>query len=162
MGHPNQRSKQVEGDKIGSYVSALDGALHQRINRSLDLAARALEELRRASDETIQCGGYDLLRRNVVNEQQHPGSQCLNRRHCLGELALRRSQLFHFTPIDRFDQGVSGGKVTVQGSRAHFRLFGDLVQAGIRTKTCKRLLRYLQNTLAVSLRIRARLSGNGL
>lgn len=162
MGHPDQRSKQVEGYEIVAYVAALDGALHQRINRALDQTARALEELRRASDETIQCGGYDLLRRNVVNEQQHPGSQCLNRRHCLGELTLRRSQLFHFTPIDRFDQGVSGGKVTVQSSGSNSCLFGNIVQAGVRAKTCKRLLRHLQNTLAVPLRIRARLSGDGL
>ena len=162
MGHPDQRSKQVEGYEIVAYVAALDGALHQRINRALDQTARALEELRRASDETIQCGGYDLLRRNVVNEQQHPGSQCLNRRHCLGELTLRRSQLFHFTPIDRFDQGVSRGKVTIQSARAHFRLFGNVVQAGVRTKTGKRLLRRLQNALAVPLRIRARLSGDEL
>jgi len=162
MGHPDQRSKQVEGYEIVAYVAALDGALHQRINRSLNQTARTLEELRRTAYQAIQRRSNDLLRRNVVNEQQHPGSQCLNRRHRPGELALGRSQLFHFTPIDRFDQGVSGGKVTVQSSGSNSCLFGNIVQAGVRAKTCKRLLRHLQNTLAVPLRIRARLSGDGL
>jgi len=162
VGNPDQRSKQVEGYEIVAYVAALDGALYQRINRALDQTARTLEEFRGASDETIQCGGYDLLRRNVVNEQQHPGSQCLNRGHGLGEFSLCHSQLFHFAPIDRFDQGVARGKVTIQSPRAHIRLFGNLVQAGVSAKTCKRLLRNLQNTLAVPQRIGAGLSGDGL
>ena len=162
MGHPDQRSKQVEGYEIVAYVAALDGALHQRINRSLNQTARTLEELRRTAYQAIQRRSNDLLRRNVVNEQQHPGSQCLNRGHRLGKFAFCRGQLFHFTPIDRFDQGVSRGKVTIQSARAHFRLFGNVVQAGVRTKTGKRLLRRLQNALAVPLRIRARLSGDEL
>ena len=61
----------------------------------------------------------------MVDEKQHPRPQGFNRGHCLGEFALRRGQLFHFTPIDRFDQGVSGRKVTIQGARSHSGLFGD-------------------------------------
>ena len=69
MGHPDQGSKQVEGDKIGSYVAALDGALYLRVYRALDQTARTLEEFRRATSDAIQCGSNDLLGRNVVHKQ---------------------------------------------------------------------------------------------
>jgi hypothetical protein len=69
MGHPDQRSKKVEGYEIAAYVAALDGAFHQRVNRALDQTARTLEEFRRTSSDAIQCGSYDLLRRNVVHKQ---------------------------------------------------------------------------------------------
>jgi hypothetical protein len=68
MGLPDQRSKQVEGDKIVAHVAVLDGALHLRINRALDQVARTLEEFRRASSDAIQCGSDDLLGRNVVHK----------------------------------------------------------------------------------------------
>jgi hypothetical protein len=41
-------------------------------------------------------------------------------------------------------------------------MFGDIVQAGVPAKAGKRLLRHLQNALAVPLRIGARLSLDGL
>jgi len=161
VGNADQRSKKVEGNKIPPYVAALDRAFHQRVNRSLDQAARALEELRRASDETIQCGGYDLLGRNVVDEQQHPRSQRLSRGHRFGEFALCSGHLFHFASVDRFDQGVPRGKVAIQSSGSYTCLFGDIVQAGVRAETGKRLLRHFQNASAVPLRIRARFSLGG-
>ena len=68
-------------------------------------------------------------------------------------LRCGRGQLFHFTAIHRFDQGIARGKVTIQSSRAHARLFGDIVQAGVGAKAGKRLLRHLQYALAVPLRI---------
>ena len=60
--------------------------------------------------------------------------------------------------IDRFDQGVSRGKVAIQSSRSHPCLFGNVVQAGVRARAGKRLLRHLQNALAVALRVGARFS----
>jgi ABC-type uncharacterized transport system auxiliary subunit len=36
MGHTDQRTKQVEGNKIPPYIAALDRAFHQRVNRALD------------------------------------------------------------------------------------------------------------------------------
>ena len=77
------------------------------------------------------------------------------------ELALRCGQFFHFTPIDCFDQCVSGGKVTIQSSGSNASLFGDIVQAGVRAETGKRLLRHFQDALAIPLRIRARFSRGG-
>ena len=95
-------------------------------------------------------------------KQQHPGPQRLNWGHGFGEPALRRSQLFHFTSIHRFDQGIARGKVTIQSPSSNACLFGDIVQAGVGAKTGKRLLRDLQNALAVPLSICARLSPDGL
>jgi hypothetical protein len=55
MGDADQGSKQVKRVEISAYVPASDRALHQRINRSLDLDAGSFIELRGASDNTIQC-----------------------------------------------------------------------------------------------------------
>ena len=74
-------------------------------------------------------------------------------------LPLCRSQLFHFTAIDRFDECVSRGKMAIESSGSYAGLFGDIVEAGVRAKTGKRLLRHLQNSLAVPLRVGTRLSG---
>src|ERR1019366_8559134 len=74
MRYADQRSKQVEGFEIFSHVAAFDRASDQRINRSVDQSARALKQLRGASDDTIQCGGNDLLCSDVVDEEQHPRS----------------------------------------------------------------------------------------
>ena len=63
-------------------------------------------------------------------------------------------QVFHFTPIGGFNQGVSGRKVTVQSAGSDARLFGNVVQAAIRAKAGKRLLCSFQNELAIALRIR--------
>jgi ribosomal protein L20 len=55
--------------------------------RSSDLTARTIIEIQRASNQRIQRRGDDLLGRNVVDEQQHLGSQHFQRGHGLGEVA---------------------------------------------------------------------------
>jgi hypothetical protein len=40
MGDTDQRPKQVEGVEISTDVTALDRAIHQRINRSMDQPVR--------------------------------------------------------------------------------------------------------------------------
>lgn len=100
MGDADQRPKQVEGVEISSYIAALDCALDQRINRRLDQAAGTLIKLRGAPRNTVQCGGNNLLCGDVIDEQQHPGSQSLNRRQGFGKSTLFSGQLFHFTPVD--------------------------------------------------------------
>ena len=80
-----------------------------------------------------------------------------------GELLLGCGQLFHLSPIDRFDQCIARRKVAIQSSRSNACLFGDVVEAGVRAGPGKRLLRHLQNALAVPLRVGARFSwGNFL
>jgi lactam utilization protein B len=48
--------------------------------------------------------------------------------------------------------------VAIQSSRSDACLFGNVVEAGIRAGPGKRLLRHLQNALAVPLRVGARFS----
>src|SRR5580658_6036753 len=116
MGDADQCAEQIEWLQISTNVAALDGALHQRINRSLDLTARTFIQLRRATDERVQCRRDDLLGCDVIHEQEHPGSQRFNRRHGVGEFPLRCRYLIYFGPIDRFDQCVSRRKVAIQSS----------------------------------------------
>jgi hypothetical protein len=71
-------------------------------------------------------------------------------------------QLFYFNPIDRLEKYITRRKVAVQCSWPNLCLFGDVVQAGVRAGAGERLLGHLQNALAITLRISARLSPNGL
>jgi len=87
MGNAYERPKRIERVEIASYITALDGALCQRVDRSLDLTAGAFLQLRGASNQRIQRRGDDLLGRNVVDEQQHPGSQRFQGWHGLSEIA---------------------------------------------------------------------------
>jgi hypothetical protein len=71
----DERPKRIERVEIASYITALGGALYQRVDRSLDLTAGTFIQLRGASNQRIHRRGDDLLGRNVVNEQQPAGSQ---------------------------------------------------------------------------------------
>ncbi len=85
-----------------------------------DLSAGTFLQLRGTSDQRIQCGGNHLrLRRDVVNEQNHPGSQRFGRGQSSGQLPLCRRQLRHLAVIDPFEQRVACRKVPVQRSRSH-------------------------------------------
>jgi hypothetical protein len=98
----------------------------------------------------------------VVNKQQHPRTQRFNGRHGCSEPTLCSGQLFHFTPIDGFDEGVPGGKVTIQGSGSDTCLSRNIVQAGVGPLACKRLLCRFQDAPAVPLSVCSRFSLHGL
>ncbi len=106
-------AKQIGGVKVSSHIAALFRMLHQFIDRSLDQAARTFIEPGRTSDNAVESGRNDVLCRDVVDKQQHPASQGFDRGHRRGELASSRGQLFHFTPVDGFDQRVSRGKMPI-------------------------------------------------
>src|SRR5690349_21358038 len=127
VGYSDQCPKQIEWLDIFANIAAFDCALHQRLDRSLDLSAGIFIELRSASDESIQCRGDDVLGRDVINEQQHPGSQCVDRSHGLSEVPLCGGKLLYLSAIDRLDQCLAGRKVSIQSSCSHLRLFGDVV-----------------------------------
>ena len=150
------------GSQIASYVTALDCALCQRVNRSPDLTAGTFIQLRGASNQRIQCRGDNLLFRDVVDEQPHPGSQRFQRGHDLSEVGRCCRQLLHLSLVDRLDECISCGKVAIQRSGSDARPSGDVVQTGVSAQARKRLLRNLQDALAIPLRIRARLSRRGL
>src|SRR4029077_14552940 len=113
VGHADERSQQVEWVEVIAYIAALDGAFHQRIDRSLDLSAGTFVELRGAAHDRIQRRRNDVLRRNVINEQKHPAPQRLDRRHCLRELPLSCGQLLNLSSIHRLDQGIAARKVAI-------------------------------------------------
>ncbi len=68
VGDPDKRAKQIEWIEVFPYVATVDGALHQRINRSVDLSAGTLIQLRCTSDVRVQRRSDDLLRRDVIDE----------------------------------------------------------------------------------------------
>jgi hypothetical protein len=91
----DHRPKQVGGVNISSHIAALFRALHQLFDCSLDQAARTLIEPGRASGNAVESGRNDVLCRDVIDEQQQPGAQGLDRRHRGDEPARCRGQLFH-------------------------------------------------------------------
>src|SRR5258708_28232761 len=131
VGDADKSPKQIEWVEVLPYVPAFDCALHQGIDRSLDLGTGTLIELRGTSDERIQRRGDDLLSRYVVNEQKHPCAQRFNRGHGVGELPLCCRQLFHFRLINRLNQRIAAWEVAIQSPRSDTRLFGDVVQTGV-------------------------------
>ena len=162
MGDTDQRSKQVEGVEVAANVAALDRALHQRIDSSLDQPARTLKSFEGPPTTLFSAGAMICFAAMwSTNSSIHARNASIGGM-VSANLRCRRSQLFHFTPIDRFDQGVARGKVTIQSSGSDTRLFGNIVQAGVGAKAGKRLLRHFQNALAVALRVCARLSLGGL
>jgi hypothetical protein len=154
----DQRPKQIEGVNISSHIATPFGALHQLFDCSLDQAARTLIELGRAPGDAVESGRNDVLCRDVIDEQQQPGAQGLDRRHRGDEPARCRGQLFHFTPIDRFDQGIPCREMAVQGTGSDTRLLRDVIQTGSRAVARKSDLRHFENSIAVTLRVGSRLS----
>ena len=75
--------------------------------------------------------------------------------HGCRQFLLRCGQFFHLCPVDRHQEFLARGKVTIQSSRSNTGLFGDVVQAGIRSRTSERLPGHFQNALAIPLRILA-------
>ena len=150
--------KQIGGVNISSDVAALLRAPHQFVDCSLDQAARTLIQPGRASRNAVESGRNDVLGRNVIDEKQQPGAQSLDRRHSGGEPARCRGQLFHLTPIDRFDQRITCREMAIQGTGSDTRLLRDVVQTGSRAVARKSPLRHFENSLTVAQSIRSRLS----
>ena len=158
VGHADKSPKQIERVEVLADVAAPYRARYQRIDRSLDLCPRAFIQLSRASHICIQGRGDDVLCRNVVDEQQHPGAQRFNWGHRLGKLALGCGQPFYFSAIDRLDQCISRRKVAILGSRSDASLLGDVVQTGICPELGKRFLGYFNNEVAIALCVGAGLA----
>ena len=159
MRDADQGSKQVEGIEISAQIATLLSALHQLIDGALDQAARTFIEPGRASDDCIESGRNDVLCRDVVNQQQHPGSKRFERRHGLGEAGSGSRKFLHFIPVNAFDQLIPRREMAIQGTRSNARLLGDFVQTGIGALSGKGFLRNFKDTLAVAQRVYARFAG---
>ena len=152
MRDADQGSKQVECIEISSQIAALLSALDQLIDRSLDHGARTFIEPGWASDYAIESGRNDVLCRNVIDQQQHPGSKRFNRGHGLGETGRGR-EFLHFVPVNTFCQLIARWKMAIEGTCSNTRLLRDLLQAGIGALSRKDSLRNFKNALAVALRV---------
>jgi len=104
----------------------------------------------RASGNGIESGGNDVLCRNVIHQQQHPGSQRFNRRHGVGKAASGSREFLYFVAVDAFDQLVPRREMAVQGASSNARLFRDFFQTGIGALSGKGCLRDFKNALAVA------------
>src|ERR1700738_1778475 len=77
----NKSPEQIEWIEVWTYVAAFDRTVHQRMDGRYDQRAGGFKYLTGSSNKRIQCRGDNLLRRDVVNEEQHPGPQRFARGH---------------------------------------------------------------------------------
>ena len=103
-------------------------------------AATLLKHPIRAACHCVQRRGDDLFRSNVVDEDQQPRPQRLDRRQFGGELSLRLGQFLDFAYIDSGPQVIARRKVTVKHPRSDFGALGDLVHSGLRAPARENLL----------------------
>lgn len=94
----------------------------------------------------------------MINEEQHPTAKGVERRHRGSEVLLGSSKLVNFAAIDRFNQQVTGREMAVKGAGSNDSLTCYVVKARGGAITREDLLSDLQDALAVTDRIRARLS----
>jgi hypothetical protein len=114
----------------------------------------------RASGNGIESGRNDVLCRNVIHQQQHPGSERFERGQGLSETCSGRSEFLHFVPVNTFDQLIARWKMTIKGTCSDARLLRDFLQAGICALPGKGRLCHLKNALAVAQRVCARFPGD--
>ncbi len=158
MEDADERADEVIGIGICTEIAAVDRALDQGNERAVDQAARAFDEAHGAARNGIHGGKDQLFAGHVVYEEKHPGSERFERRHRSGEALPRCGQLFDFAPVDSFDQGVSGGKVTVECAWADVRMAGDVVERSLGSVPGECEPGNLKDALAVALCIRAGLA----
>ena len=166
MKDTDEGTDEVTGIGICAEVAAVDRALHQGNECAVDETARAFEEAHGAARNSIHGGKDELFTGHVVDEEKHPGAESCERRHGDGEALPGCSQLFDFAPVDRFDQGVPGGKVAVERAWADGRLAGDVIECSFGSVPGEGQPGNLEDALAVALRIGAGLAcgrrGQGL
>src|ERR1700680_4303186 len=107
----------------------------------------------RASGNGIESGRNDVLCRNVIDQQEHPGSKRFERGHGLSETVRGRREFLHFVPVNTFDQLIARRKMGIEGTCSNTRLLRNLLQAGIGALSGKDSLRNFKNELAVAKRV---------
>ena len=125
MRDADQRSKQVVRIQIFAQIATPLGALHQLTDRTLDHGACAFVEPGRTSGNGIKRRRNDVLCRDVIDQQQHPGSKRFERRHLLSEAACGRREFPHFVPVNTFDQLIPRREMAIQSTYSDARLLRD-------------------------------------
>ena len=129
----DEGAEQVAGVDIFAEVAAFDGAFDEGVDGGVDEAAGTFVEPGGAADNAVEGGSDDLLGGEVVDEEEHPGAEGVEGRKSGGEFAFGGGEFFDLGTIDGFDEGVAGGKVTVESAGSDLGLAGDVVEAGIGT-----------------------------
>ena len=157
----DESTNEVVGIGFCTEIAAVDRALHQDNECAVDETARAFDEAHGAARNSVHGGKDELFAGHVVDEEKHPASESFQRRHRGGEAPPGCRQLFDFAPVNSFDQGVSGGKVTVERAWADCRLTRDVVEGSFSSVAGEGQPGNLKDALAVALRIRAGLACGG-
>ena len=97
-------------------ITAFDGALHEPTEGAVDDAACAFNEARRAPGNGVHGGHDEELRSDVVNEQEHPGTESFERGQFERVGFSSGDEFFYLGAEDGFDQSFSRGKVAVEGA----------------------------------------------
>src|SRR3569833_1873086 len=98
----------------------------------------------------------------MVDEQQHPGPECLQRRIHFGEPPAGCRDLLYLAAIHGLDEGISCWKMAVERSRTYTSLPGDLIQARVGSMAGEGAFSDFQDAPPVAVRIGARLPWLGV
>jgi len=155
VGNTDQRSKQVEGVEISSYVALLIArCTSESIARG---SCRKNPHITSRLRDTIQCGAMICLLQ--CSPQTAASTFAVSQSETLFPANLRSAAASFPLHSDRPPRsGRLGWESDDTGSGSHACLSGHIVQARVRPKRVKGLLRHLQNAARVPLSVCTRFS----
>ena len=119
---------------------------------------RAFDQSGRSSRDGLQGWKNQPLACDVVDKEQHPDAERIDRGLGLEKMRGGRRELFDFFLIDGLDEHFARRKMPVQRARADARLAGNIVHGNCRPMLHKSLLSRSQDAHAILLRVGALLS----
>jgi hypothetical protein len=136
---------------VGAQLAAVDGVLDEAAKGAVDGAAGAFDHAGGTAGDGVHGGQDEGFGGDVVNEDDHPGPEGLERGEGGGEVLAGGGELFDLVVEDGFDEVVAGGEVAVESSGAHFGAAGDVVERSVRAVLGEGFTGDLQDSLAVPL-----------
>src|SRR5580698_4853859 len=91
----------------------------------------------------------------MVDEEKHPGAQCLNRRHGGSEALFGCSKPLDFVAVDGLDEIVTSREMAIESGVANTGSACDVVQTRRSAITGEGILGCLKDELAIALRVSA-------
>jgi hypothetical protein len=113
MGDTDESPEKIVRVEVLADITAVDRALHECAKRVVNSGVGRFEYLLGVADQRIQRGGDDLLGFDGSDEQQQPSSQGFMGGLAVGQIVLRRGQLFHRGAINRHQERFARRKVAV-------------------------------------------------
>ena len=159
MEDAHEGTHEVVGVGVRAEIAAVDGALDGGYEGGVDERAGAFEEAHGAAGDGVHGGNDEPFCGDVVDEEEHPGTERFKRRHGGGEALFGGGKLFDFAAVDGFDEIVAGWEVAIEGGVADAGSAGDVVEARSCSIAGENLPGYLKDALAVARRVGAGLAG---